>query len=151
VLVEFAGTYRRYNACVEATIAIGQPSDKLLHMHAAACDALVAMTEAAKPGRPIGEIDDEHRRVFDAAGYRDNRFEACGYSLGATYRPSWMDVPPMIYSGNPMLLEPGMVFFPHAIIGDQTEGIAAGVGHTILITEDGGEVLNQVPTELHRK
>jgi Xaa-Pro dipeptidase len=151
VLVEFAGTYRRYNACVEATIAIGQPSDKLLHMHGTACEALAAMTAAAKPGRRIGEIDDEHRRVFDAAGYRDNRFEACGYSLGATYRPSWMDVPPMIYSGNPNLLEPGMVLFPHAIIGDQTEGIAAGVGHTILITEDGAEVLNQVPTELHRK
>jgi Xaa-Pro dipeptidase len=151
VLVEFAGTYRRYNACVEATIAIGKPSDKLLHMHGAASDALTAMTVAAIPGRPIGEIDDEHRSVIDAAGYRGNRFEACGYSLGATYRPTWMDVPPMIYSGNPMLMESGMVLFLHAIIGDQAEGIAAGVGHTILITEAGAEVFNQVPTELHRK
>ena len=151
VIVEFGATFRRYNVCVERTIAIGQPPGKLLHMYDAAEEALTAMTEAAKPGRPLGEIDDAHRRVFDAAGYRENRFEACGYSLGATYRPSWMDVPPMLYSGNPTPCAPGMVLFPHAIIGDQAAGLAVGLGHTLLITDDGPEVLNQVPLELHRR
>jgi len=151
VLVEFAATYQRYNVCVEQTIAIGDPPAKLRHMYDSALGALIAMTAAARPGTPLGAIDDAHRRVFDDAGYRDNRFEACGYSLGATFRPTWMDVPPMLYSGNPMPAAPGMVLFLHAIVGDQAAGIAAGVGHTLLITDDGAEVLNQAPMELHQK
>jgi len=151
VLVEFAATWRRYNVCVERTIAVGPPSPKLVHMHRTAELALAEMTAAAAPGRPLGEIDDAHRRVFDAAGYREQRFEACGYSLGATFRPSWMDVPPMLYSGNPLAAAPGMVLFLHAIVGDRTEQVAAGVGHSLLITGDGAEILNRVPLELHRR
>ena len=30
------------------------------------------MTAAAAPARPLGEIDDAHRRVFDAAGHKVN-------------------------------------------------------------------------------
>jgi Xaa-Pro dipeptidase len=43
---------------------------------------------------------------------------ARGYSLGALYRPTWMDVPPMLYSGNPLPASPGMVLFLHAILVD---------------------------------
>ena len=28
---------------------------------------------------------------FDEAGYGDQKYYACGYGLGATYRPTWMD------------------------------------------------------------
>ncbi len=151
VVVEYAATYRRYNACVERTIVLGEPPAKLLHMYATAADALGQMTAAAWPGRTLGEIDEAHRRVFDAAGYRDNRFAACGYSLGATFRPTWMDVPPMLYAGNPTPTMPGMILFLHAIVGDAESGLAVGLGHTLLIGEAGPEVLNQVPLELHRR
>ncbi len=151
VVVEFAATVRRYNVCVERTIVLGEPPAALVAMYEAASEALAAMTAAARPGSPLGRIDEEHRRVFDAAGYRDNRFEACGYSLGATYRPSWMDVPPMLYSGNPLPAEAGMVLFLHAIVGDAEAGLAVGLGHTLLITEGGCEVLNKVPLALHRR
>jgi len=39
---------------------------------------------------------------------------ACGYSLGALYRPTWMDVPPMLYSGHPMPAAPAWCLFLHA-------------------------------------
>ncbi|MDP6705868.1 MAG: Xaa-Pro peptidase family protein [Alphaproteobacteria bacterium] len=151
VVVEFAATWRRYNACVERTIVLGPPPAKLLHMYEAAFEALAEMTAAARPGAPLGAIDEAHRRVFDAAGYAEQRFAACGYSLGATYRPTWMDVPPMLYAGNPIPAAPGMVLFLHAIIGDPDSGLAVGLGQTLLITEDGREVLNKVPLELHRR
>jgi Xaa-Pro dipeptidase len=106
-------------------------------------DALAAMTEAARPGRPLGEIDDAHRRVYDAAGYGHARMAACGYSLGATYRPTWMDVPPMLYSGNPTPAAPGMVLFLHAILIDAPKNLAMSLGHTITITETSNEVLSR--------
>ena len=90
------------------------------------------------------------RRVLDVAGYGVHRYGACGYSLGNTYRPSWMDVPPMIYSGNPLILEPGMVFFVHIMLPDRRTGLTAGVGQSFVITDGAPEVLSEIPLQLHR-
>src|SRR3712207_8088706 len=49
--------------------------------------------------------------------FRSHRLNACGYSLGAKFTPSWMDWP-MFYEGNPWVIEPGMVFFAHMILMD---------------------------------
>ena len=147
ITMEFAGTYRRYCACLMRTAAVGKADPRQRQMFEATRDALAAMTEAARPGRPLGEIDDAHRRVFDAAGFGSTRLAACGYSLGATFRPTWMDVPPMIYSGNPMLARPGMVLFLHAILVDAPRNLAMSLGHTILITENGAEALSRLTPE----
>jgi len=145
--MEFAGVYRRYHACIMRTVAIGAGNDYQRRMFEATKDAIAAMTEAAKPGHALGEIDDAHRRVYDKAGFEHARMSACGYSLGATYRPNWMDVPPMLYSGNPTVAKPGMVIFMHAILLDRPAGYAMSAGHTVIITEDGREMLSKVPIE----
>lgn len=145
--MEFAASYRHYCACLMRTISIGRENPQQRRMFEVTRDALAAMTEAAKPGRPIGEIDDAHRRVYDAAGYGDVRMSACGYSLGALYRPTWMDVPPMLYSGNPLPAKAGMVFFLHAILIDAKAGLAMSLGHTIAITQSGSEVLSKLTPE----
>lgn len=145
--IEFAGTYRHYCACLMRTIAIGKANETQRAMFEVTRDAIAAMTEAAKPGRPLGEIDDAHRRVYDAAGYGHARMSACGYSLGATYRPTWMDVPPILYSGNPMPAAPGMVLFLHAILVDAPKNLAMSLGHTITITDAGAEVLSRLEPE----
>lgn len=147
--IEFAGAYRRYCACLMRTVAIGEGNERQRHMYKVTLDAIAAMTEAATPGQPLGGIDDAHRRVYDKAGFGDHRMSACGYSLGATYRPTWMDVPPMLYSGNPMLATPGMVLFLHAILIDADAGQAMSLGHTITITENGREVLSQLTPDYH--
>lgn len=69
---------------------------------------------------------------------------ACGYSLGATYRPSWMDVPPMLYAGNTEPARPGMVLFLHAILVDTPGGRAMSLGHTLIVTETGRDVLTSL-------
>lgn len=147
--MEFAASYRHYCACLMRTVAIGGPNDFQRRMFEVTRDALLAMTETAKPGRPLGEIDDAHRRVYDAAGFGKHRMSACGYSLGATYRPSWMDVPPMLYSGNPLPAAPGMVLFLHAILIDPERNLAMSAGHTIAITDNGREVLSRLTPTYH--
>ena len=145
--LEFGACYRRYCACLMRTVAIGQPNEDQRRMFAVTKEAIAAMTEAAKPGRPMGEIDDAHRRVFDANGFGHARMAACGYSLGATYRPSWMDVPPMLYSGNPLVMRPGMVLFLHAILIEAEKNLAMSIGHTLVIQENGAEVLSALPQD----
>ncbi len=145
VVVEFAATLHRYNACIERTILIGDVPATLARMREAVARAMEAMLAAAVPGAPVGAIDAAHRAALDAAGFTRARFSACGYSLGATFRPSWMDVPPMIYAGNPLPLTPGMILFPHAMLGDGETGLGFGTGDTILITETGAEPLTRAP------
>ncbi len=142
--LEFAGSYRHYCACLMRTVAIGTEGAKHREMFDVTRDALAAMTDAARPGRSLGEIDDAHRRVYDESGYGDFRMAACGYALGASFRPTWMDVPPMLYSGNPLIAEPGMVLFLHAILIDNTAELAMSLGHTIVITESGSEILSKL-------
>ncbi|MGH6905161.1 MAG: M24 family metallopeptidase [Geminicoccaceae bacterium] len=145
--LEFCGSFRRYCACLMRTLSIGRDDPRQRRMFDVTKEALLAMTEAARPGRPLGEIDDAHRRVYDTAGFGHARMAACGYSLGATYRPSWMDVPPMLYSGNETPAESGMVLFMHAILADAEAMLAMSLGHTVVITDRGAEVLSQHPLD----
>jgi len=139
--LEFAGTYRHYHACLMRTLEVGRPDPRLPELHAACTDALLAAEDALRPGRPVGEAFDAHARVLDAAGWRDARMNACGYSLGAVYAPNWMDWP-MLYGGNALLAAPGMVFFVHIIVFDAATGLAMTLGRTSLIGERGAEPLS---------
>ncbi len=76
-----------------------------------------------------------------------HRMNACGYSLGTTFSPNWMDWP-MLYHGNPVEVAPGMVYFCHMIIFDGDAGLAMALGRTSLITERGAEPLSRAPLDL---
>jgi Xaa-Pro dipeptidase len=145
--LEWAGSYRHYHAAMMRTLAVGEATVYQRRLFSAVREAMEAMTGALSPGRPVGEVDDAHRRVLDAAGLGEHRFAACGYSLGTTFSPNWMDWP-MLFSGNSVLAEPGMVFFLHCIVADSEKGVAMSLGHTCLVTENGREVLSARPLEL---
>jgi Xaa-Pro dipeptidase len=145
--LEWAGSYRHYHAAMMRTLCVGEASGYQRHLFFAVREALEEMTGALSPGRPVGEVDDAHRRVLDAAGLEEHRYAACGYSLGATFSPNWMDWP-MLFSGNPVLAEPGMVFFLHCIVTDSDRGVAMSLGRTCLVTDRGREVLSARPLEL---
>ncbi len=140
--LEFAGAYRHYHVCHMRTIRVGPAPAAQRDMHKAALEAMQAATEALKPGRPVGEAFDAHARVLDEAGLGPHRLNACGYGLGAMYAPHWMDWP-MLYHGNPALVEPGMVFFLHMIVVDSERGLAMTPGHSVLIGPSGAEKLSQ--------
>ncbi len=148
LLVEYPVAYRRYNAKTEWTILFGMPDPRQVSMYDAARATLDRMTEIARPGCTLGEIFDMHADGLDSAGYSLHRYGATGYSVGCTFAPTSMDVPPMIYSGNPTVCEPGMTLFYHVMIGDSDTGLGMGVGHTLLVTEGAPEVLTGLPGEL---
>lgn len=152
VLVELAASFCRYHVCLEATVSVGSTDTRQTDMMKIAEEALLNIRDAARPGVELGTLDDIHRRVLDDAGFATERFAACGYALGCTFKPTWMDVPPMIYSGNPLILEPGMVFFVHIMIPDIRTGLTAGIGQTFAVREQGPvEVFSQLPIELFRR
>ncbi len=145
--LEWAGVYRHYHACLMRTFAIGRPPPAQRAMFDAALDALAAATGALVPGRALGDVFDAHARALDAAGHGAHRMNACGYSLGTTFPPNWMDWP-MLYRGCPERAAPGMVFFIHIIIFDSDAGLAMSLGQTLEVTETGTAALNKAPFDL---
>ncbi|WP_116134820.1 Xaa-Pro peptidase family protein [Tropicimonas sp. IMCC34043] len=150
VLIELAGSACRYHVVIEHTVSIGRTDPRQLSQMGVAIEALERIKEAAVPGERLGTLDDIHRKVLDDAGFAKARYAACGYALGCTFKPTWMDVPPMIYTGNPLVLAPGMVFFVHIMIPDGDTGLVAGVGQTFAIGEAGRgvETFSALPLQL---
>ena len=145
--LEWAAAYRHYHAAMMRTIPIGRATELHKNMHAVTIDAMDACLEALKPGRPIGEVFDAYAQVCDAAGMREHRLNATGYSLGTTFAPNWMDWP-MFYHGNPVIAAENMVFFLHMILMDSGSNHAMCFGHTVVVTEAGCEVLSKRSLDL---
>jgi Xaa-Pro dipeptidase len=145
--LEFAGVYRQYHACLMRTLLVGAPTARQRAMDAACREALLACEARLTPGTPMGAVFDAHAEVFDRHRLRAHRLNACGYSLGTTYAPSWMDWP-MFFHGNPVEVGPGMVFFLHMIIADSDTGLAMTLGRTSLVTARGPEPLSRASLDL---
>ncbi|MGE0723108.1 MAG: M24 family metallopeptidase [Alphaproteobacteria bacterium] len=148
--LEFAGVWRHYHACLMRTVRVGPPPAAQRSMHAAAVDALEAAKDALRPGRPLGDVFDAHARVLDGAGHRDHRLNACGYSLGATFAPNWMDSAElsMFFAGNPTPAAAGMVFFIHVIVFDSPAGLAMTTGQTVIVRDGPPEPVTRAPLGL---
>ena len=145
--IEWAGTYRHYHSAMFRTIPIGKADTKHFKMHEACIEALNKCEIKLKPGNKIGEVFDIHAKTFDDLGYKNSRMNACGYSLGATFSPNWMDWP-MLYTGNPYVIKPGNIFFMHMILMDSENNLAMNLGETYLVTESGNERLGNQKLDL---
>ena len=145
--LEWAGTYRHYHAAMMRTLITGECQAAQEKMFDVAFEALQAVENTVRPGNSYGQAFDAHSAVFDKAGMRQHRLNACGYSLGTTFAPNWMDWP-MLYHGNPVEFEPGMVVFCHMILMDSENELAMTLGETVLVTQDGNERLSRSPLEL---
>ena len=98
-------------------------------------------------GNTVGDLFAAHTSSFEAAGYGHAALNACGYTLGIAYPPTWMDWP-MIWAGNPDVLEPGMVFFMHMILLDDRTGLTMSLAETALVTDGACEPVTHAPREL---
>tara|TARA_B110000003_G_scaffold240350_1_gene246906 strand:+ start:31 stop:1182 length:1152 start_codon:yes stop_codon:yes gene_type:complete len=145
--IEWAGTYKHYHSAMFRTIPIGKVDQKHIKMHQACVVALTNCEKKLIPGNTVGEVFDIHAETFDNFGFNKARMNACGYSLGATFSPNWMDWP-MLYTGNPYKITPGNVFFMHMILMDSDSNLAMNLGETYLVTENGNERLGQQKLDL---
>lgn len=145
--IEWAGAYARYHAAMMRTLVVGKPTDVQKRMHAACVEALEACEAATVPGDPMGNVFDAHARTVDAHGFQHARLNACGYGMGAVYNPIWVDFP-MFYSGNPLPMLAGQVFFMHMILMDSESGYAMCWGHSVLVGDAGVERLSKASLDM---
>jgi Xaa-Pro dipeptidase len=145
--IEWAGTYKHYHSAMFRTIPIGKADSKHLKMYESCLEALTNCEKKLIPGNTVGEVFDVHAQTFDNNGYNKSRMNACGYSLGSTFSPNWMDWP-MLYTGNPYVIQSGNIFFMHMILMDSDNQLAMNLGETYLVTENGNERLGNQKLDL---
>lgn len=148
--LEFGAAYLHYHACLFHTLYVGHVSSEQRRMHEAAVESLAAVQSACKPGNTVGDMFEQYARVAERYGMSEFRLNACGYSLGATYPPTWMDGA-LICRGNELQLAPNMVFFPHMVYLDSQRHITGCAGQTLLVTSEGCRALSSVPFDLYAK
>ena len=147
VTFEFAAAYRHYHAALMHVSLTGKVDRRQRQMFDACVEALDAAQAALRPGRTVGEVFDAHARTLKKAGYEGHYLNACGYTMGATYPPTWMDWP-MVYTGNPQVLSAGMVFFLHMIVLNSETGLSMCLGETSIVTARGSQPVTHAPREL---
>ncbi|KXF76731.1 Xaa-Pro dipeptidase [Paramesorhizobium deserti] len=145
--LEWSGVYRHYHAPMMRTILTGKPSKRHLELYDAAREALEAVEAALTPACTFGDVFDAHAKAMEAHDLTRHRLNACGYSVGARFTPSWMD-PQMFYSGNPERIEPDMTLFAHMIIMDSDSETAMTLGRTYLTTSGAAEPLSRHSLDL---
>lgn len=145
--LEWAGVFHHYHAAMMRTVLTGKVSKRHQELFDAARAALLAVEKAMTPGNTFGDVFDAHARTLEAHNLTKHRLNACGYSLGARFSPSWMDMP-MFYQGNPEPIAPNMTLFAHMIIMDSETETAMTLGRTYLTTESQPKPLSRHDLDL---
>ena len=148
VFVELTGVVKRYAGPLFRTLSVGKPDATLAHNAAILADMLNAVIDAFRPGATAEEVDAASSRVAAEAGLGSGVRKRVGYSVGLNFPPDWgegyfLDLKP----GATTELRPGMVFHVPPTMRLAGEAPIA-ISETVLITEDGREVLTDYPREL---
>jgi Xaa-Pro dipeptidase len=133
--LEWAGVSAHYHAAMMRTVVVGAPDFRQKELYNASYENIVAIEEVLRPGKTFGDVFDTHARIMDERGLTRHRLNACGYSLGARFSPSWMEHQ-MFHAGNTQEILPDMTLFVHMIIMDSDSGTAMTLGQTYLTTTD---------------
>lgn len=145
LFVELAGCYQRYHAPMGRFIYL-QPPTGNEKVKAVCLEAFNAVVQTMRPGVTAHEVYRAWQDVVDKAGLSNYKRHHCGYMVGMSFPPTWMEGVNRVLGlreGSDMVLEAGMTF--HVLswlvgsdIGDYF------VSDTVLVTEKGGEVLTTV-------
>ena len=143
VLVTGAGAdVGGYSCELERTMILGEPTLKQQKYFGVMLKAQEEAFKALKPGAKCGGVDEMTAKVFKKAGLGKLMKHHTGHGLGLEgHEPPWLDIgnhtvlkPGMVVSCEPGVYEPGFGGFRHS--------------DTILITEDGAEIVTYYPRDL---
>jgi len=147
ITLELGLAYRHYHAACMCVVLTGPKiSNRHLEMHAASVAALAAVQARMRPGNTVGDLYGAYRDTLVEHDQEDAVLTVCGYTMGAAWPPTWMEQP-LIFEGNPTVLQANMTFFTHMILNDRKAGLSMAVGEQAIITDGAPEIITKAPRE----
>lgn len=145
VVVDIGGTFGvgYHSDCTRTYVVSGQEApEDFQHLYAVLLAAQLAACAQARPGVSAESVDRAAREIITHAGYGAEFIHRSGHGIGLSTHEE-----PFIMEGNELILAPGMTFSIEP--GIYIEGIyGARIEDIVTITEDGCELLNNLPKEL---
>ncbi len=131
-----------YNAELERALVVGAPTDEMRRLFDHTVAAQDVAFEAIRPGATCSDVDGAVLRYFEEHDLLRYWRQHTGHGIGLrNHEAPFLDV------GDETTLEPGMVFTVEPGLYDAAIG---GFRHsdTVLVTEDGMEILTDYPRDL---
>lgn len=143
VLFELAAAVNRYHAVLMHTVLVGRLPDDLQKVADTCAKAREATICAMQPGVTAEDCHKACVEAIDEDGLLEYYRKRTGYSVGLAFAPDWGEggILSLGY-GQTTKLQPGMIL--HAVPAIRIPGRGGvGLSATVLITEDGPEVLTR--------
>jgi Xaa-Pro aminopeptidase len=147
VFMEIGGCVHRYSAPIMRTVFIGPPQNIPRRMAEACLDSITTVIQNAKPGMPGSEVAAMAKKALNGLPSSIVWHGYYGYSIGIGFPPEWSDGPASISENDPGVLQAGMAFHCSTSLREAGQ-YGTTFSETIAITNDGCEVLTDVPREL---
>lgn len=142
VVIDIGTTYKNYlSDCARTMVFDGEPSEEFKQIYQIVKDSYERALTQIKPGNTLDSVASAARSLIESEGYGEYYITSGGHGLGRSTSEQ-----PYIKVGNEKELEPGMVLTLEPGIYLPGE-FGAKVENTILVTEDGYEILNETSEE----
>ena len=153
VFIDFCGCYDRYHVNLNRTFSLGEPDPRWRKLMFESAGCIDAILEQVSVGDLLSKVETVAQGYIDRVGLREHVWWVGGYSLGIAVPPDWCGshwLQPR-FGLDDRRLEPGMVFNlenQFDVWEDWPGGSGAAYIESLLVTEDGMEVLSSLPREL---
>ena len=155
VHVDFGASLHRYHVNLSRSFAIGEIDPRWHDLMDRSAGCSQAIVEGVQPGDPFSRVQDAADGFFATSCVDRARFEwfIGGYVLGIAFPPDWVDRHrPQPFDAVPVpIMQPGMVFnfeVQYDVFDGWPGGSGAGWIDSYLVTENGLEILTDMPREL---
>jgi Xaa-Pro dipeptidase len=142
LVIDWGAAHDGYVSDLTRTFAIGEVEPEYRHIAELVRLANQNGRAACKPGIPAGQVDAAAREVIEEGGYGKYFFHRTGHGVGMEGHEG-----PYIFGENTMSLAPGMAFTVEPGIYLPGRG-GVRIEDNVVITEDGVDVLSDLPREL---
>ncbi len=153
--IDITVIYQGYHGDTSRMFYVGEPSIQAKRLCEVTYEAMWRGIDQIKPGKHLGDIGHAIQKLTEGVGYSVVR-EFCGHGIGAKFHEN----PQVLHYGRPgtgLALKPGMIFTVEPMINagkaairhlpdgwtvtTKDGSLSAQWEHTVLVTEDGYEVL----------
>lgn len=149
VFIEFGAVFRRYTAPQMKTAIAGvAPSPAMLHLRDHCLAIYEALTMTMVPGNTFDEAAQRAEAAFAPVAEQAFFSGVFGYSVGATFPPSWVEGTGYIARGETRQFQENMVFhLPICLRIPGQWGI--GLSNTVVVGPNGAQPLTQNDWQLN--
>jgi Xaa-Pro dipeptidase len=149
LFLEMSGCMERYHAPAGRLIFIGRAPRRAHRIQQICESAIEATAESIRPGAIARDVYGAWQAELDRSGLAGYRRHHCGYAVGIGFPPSWSGsgVPVGLRSDSDLELRSGMVFHLMSWLLRSGRGDYF-ISDTIVVTDQGCEVLTKVPRTL---